>query len=282
MYYYDVKILARAARWLGKDDDAVHFERLAQDIREAFNRTFLNPETNQYATGSQTSNAMPLFLNLVPEDRISAVLENLVNDIRARGNHTTAGDVGHQFVLQALAKYNRSDVVGEMAVQTDFPSYGYQVTHGATTLTETWDGPTRGFSQNHFMLGHIEEWFYRSLGGIDFDPLEPAFKRIRIKPHPVADVTWARTEYRSMYGWIRCAWKIEKDVMTLEVEIPPDTRAEIYLRAEDPSLVKESGVSAQEAIGRKSQKESGYTVFEVGSGVYHFQSPISQRRESLE
>ena len=122
---------------------------------------------------------MPLVLGLVPENLRQAVLENLIKDIRAHGNHVTAGDIGFHYVVRALTDNGRSDVLFEMLSRDDSPSYGYQLERGATTLTEAWDA-NPGSSQNHFMLGHAEEWFYRGLAGIDVDMSRPDSRQIVI------------------------------------------------------------------------------------------------------
>ncbi len=229
MNYEDARILAQVARLLGRADDAGQYDRLAADIKAQFSRRFFNAGTNEYATGSQTANAMALVMGVVEPERRNAVLKNLIRDIRLHGNHTSAGDVGHRYVLLALAEGGRSDVVFDMASQTDHPSYGYQVRHGATSLTEAWDGPTRGASQNHFMLGHIEEWFYRSLAGINVDLSAEGARRITIRPDPVGDVTWVKATYDSIFGPIGSEWTTDGVRFTLTVSIPANTRAVVHV-----------------------------------------------------
>ncbi|MCL5671712.1 MAG: alpha-L-rhamnosidase, partial [Acidobacteria bacterium] len=211
IFYYDVAILSKVAQVLGAKEDERRYRRIAEEIWRAFNKTFFNSQTNQYATGSQTSNGMPLALGLVQPEREPAVVENLVRDIRAHGYHTTSGDVGHRFVLLALTQAGRSDVVFEMTRQTTSPSYGYQVEHGATTLTEAWDGPTSGNSQNHFMLGHVEEWFYAGLAGIGADANSPGFQKIILRPQVVGDLEYVRASYNSACGVIKSEWEIKDD-----------------------------------------------------------------------
>ncbi|HEQ60600.1 MAG TPA: alpha-L-rhamnosidase, partial [Firmicutes bacterium] len=278
IYYQDLTTLARIAALLRMEDDAEHYTTLARDVRRAFNERFFDPETSQYATGSQTSNAMPLLLGLVEPANAAAVLENLVQDVRAHNNHLTAGDVGHRYLVQALAEGGRSDVVFDMTAQTDPPSYGFQVEHGATTLTETWD-PRLGFSQNHFMMGHVEEWFYRSLAGIDRDPRGAGFDRFLIRPQLVGDLTWVKASYLSIRGRISVEWRIDGSDLDLKVTIPPNTTATVYVPARDIDKVTESGRPAVESEGvRFLRMEAGSAVFEVGSGNYAFQS--QQLREA--
>jgi alpha-L-rhamnosidase len=160
-----VTVLARTARLLGKEDDAKQYETLAKDIRAAFNAKFFNPSTGTYATNSQTANAMPLVLGLVEPENRPSTLEAIVKDVRDRGNALTAGDVGYRYLLRALADQGRSDAIYDMNNQSDRPGYGMQLKRGATSLTEAWDA-NPGSSQNHFMLGQIDEWFFHDLAGI--------------------------------------------------------------------------------------------------------------------
>lgn len=275
-YYHNATLLQQIATLLGKPDDARRYADLAAQIRSSFNQRFFHPDTHQYATGSQTANAMALIFNLVDPDRRPLVLANLIKDIRNHANHTTAGDVGHLFVLRALADANRSDVIFDMASRTDHPSYGYQVEHGATSLTEAWDGPTRGASQNHFMLGHIEEWFYRGLAGIHFDLALP--QPITIRPSLVGDLTWARARYDSPLGRIVSDWKLDHGKLTLAVTIPANASALIHLPTSDPNAIAESGkpiASSQDV--QFLQRDNAAAVFRVGSGSYVFTSPYSPK-----
>ncbi len=273
IFYYDVAILSKVAQVLGAKEDERRYRRIAEEIWRAFNKTFFNSQTNQYATGSQTSNGMPLALGLVQPEREPAVVENLVRDIRAHGYHTTSGDVGHRFVLLALTQAGRSDVVFEMTRQTTSPSYGYQVEHGATTLTEAWDGPTSGNSQNHFMLGHVEEWFYAGLAGIGADANSPGFQKIILRPQVVGDLEYVRASYNSACGVIKSEWEIKDDQLELMVAIPVNATAEVHVPAKSAETVTENS----QPVGRSRQvkflrMEKGCAVFGVGSGLYRFVS----------
>ena len=174
-------ILARIAALLGKPDEEKQFDELAEQVRAAFNKTFYHRDTHQYATGSQCADSLAVVMNLVDETNRAAVVSNIVADVRAKG--LTAGDVGYRYLLRALADNGHSDVIYELNNQSDKPGYGYQLKMGATSLTEKWDASVGSFgSQNHFMLGQINEWFYHDLAGIQPDPAGPGFKRIIINP----------------------------------------------------------------------------------------------------
>src|ERR1017187_7115749 len=171
LYWSDLDVMERAARVLGLPAGSPDANRLATRFQKAYWKD------GTYATGSQTSLAMPLALGLAPAAARSGLVEKLVADIRAHGNHTTAGDIGYRYVLRALMEAGRSDVVYAMAVADTAPSYAGQIARGATALTEAWDANPNS-SQNHLMLGHIEEWFYAGLAGIR--PQDPGLRHIEI------------------------------------------------------------------------------------------------------
>ena len=267
MYFYDAQIVAETARLLGKTTDAEKYAKLAGDIREAFNRAFFHADTGQYATGSQASNAIPLVLGLVEPKRAADVLESLVKDVRARGNHLTAGDIGHRFLVQALNQGGRSDVVFDMTNQRDVPSYGSQIEQGATSLTEVWD-PKRGFSQNHCMLGHIEEWFYNGLAGIQLDSRTVGFRTFVIKPQVVGDITWVKAHYDSIHGRIVSEWKRENGTLVMDVTVPPNTTATVYVPADkDKTVTVDDGADPSIAPTRR---DAAAAVYDVGSGKHRF------------
>jgi len=270
IYYQDLVILKDAAALLGKADEAGQFEKEAQAVKTAFNQRFFNAEKNQYDRNSQTANAMPLVLGLVPEERRAAVLEGLVAQIRAGGNQVTAGDIGFNYLVRALSDGGQGDVLYDMLVRDDGPGYAYQLKKGATSLTEAWD-TNPGSSQNHCMLGHIEEWFYRGLGGISSDPEGPGFKKIIIKPQVVGDLAGANVTYDCPYGHIVSNWKREGNKLTMDVTIPANTTATVYVPAKDVASITESGNTMNQAAGIKFLRmENHAALFEVGSGSYRF------------
>ena len=233
-WFADLRILARAARILGREVDAQNLERDAAGVRAAFDKAFYRPAGNTYATGSQTSLAMPLALGLAPDSARPGLVEALVADIRRKENHTSAGDIGYHYVIGALLDAGRSDVLYDMATRTDSPSYGAQLAAGATSLTEAWDADP-GSSQNHLMLGHIEEWFYAGLAGIRPDPAVPGLRRLRIAPQVVGDLTSVDASWDTFRGTVSVRWRIEAGVWKGEVELPPGITAEVWLpKAERP------------------------------------------------
>lgn len=273
-YYCDAKILSRAAALLGQADEANQFDRLAGEIRVAFNRAFFNSTNRQYAAGSQCANAIALVMELAEPSNRPTVLDAVVRDVRDRGNALTAGDVGYRYLLRALAEGDRSDVIFDINNQSDKPGYGYQLNQGATSLTEAWDAG-RGSSQNHFMLGQITEWFYHDLAGIGDDPASPGFKKIIIKPALVGDVTWVKAGYHSIRGLIASNWRRQGNTLNLEVRIPANTTATVYLPVRPGAEVTENGAPVRRARDIKLlRSEKNCAVYSVGSGSYSFQSQL--------
>lgn len=267
-YYQDLQILEQADRLLGQEANANRYAALAAGVKKAFQRDFFRPETGQYATGSQTAQAMPLVLNMSPAADRARVFGHLVDDVTRRGNQQTAGDIGYHYVVRALMDAGRSDVLFAMTNRTDPPSYGAQLARGATALTEAWDADPSS-SQNHCMLGHIEEWFYAGLAGIEAD-----FDRITIRPQPVGDVTWVKGWHDAARGRVESDWKIDGSVFELTVRIPANATATVFLPGQSLRQVTESGHPVSEAEGVHFLRHEGKAlVFEVASGQYTFRAP---------
>jgi len=272
-YYQNAVLLHQIAALLGKDDDAQRYATQATAIAAAFQKRFYHADSHQYGSekqmGSQCANALALVLGLVPEGDRAAVLDNVVKDVEARG--LTAGDVGYRYLLRALADGGRSDVIYAMNNQTAKPGYGMMVRLGKTALTEGWDG---GSSQDHFMLGQINEWFYHDLAGIQPDPEAPGFAKVVIQPAFVKGIDSASATYRSVRGPITSEWKRDGGTIALHVAIPPNVTATVHIPTAQPEAVKESGLLAERSPGvRLLHRENGAAVYTVASGDYTFTAP---------
>jgi len=267
-YYEDLQALEQIATLLVRGEDASTYASQAAQVKEAFNARLFHPDTNQYDRGSQTANALALTLHLVPPAHEEAVLNNLVADIHAHGDHVTAGDVGFHYVVRALTDNGRSDVLDAMLSRTDSPSYGYQLARGATTLTEAWD-TNPDSSQNHFMLGHGEEWFYRGLAGLRIDmALKPA-DAIALMPTPVEGVNSASASFQSAMGPVDIAWQHSGSALRVQVTIPAGAQAVLHLPS--ASAWQESGGPATAAAGvLASHPEDAGLELRLGSGHYQF------------
>lgn len=269
-YYYDLKILAEVASILGKNEDARKYLDLSLEVKKAYNNKFFNKETAQYGTGSQTANAISVYMGLVEDQYKERVIENIVKDIRAHGNGVTAGDIGYRYLLRVLDEHHRSELIFDMNSRSDVPGYGLQLAKGATSLTESWQGNTIS-SNNHFMLGHLMEWFYSGLGGIKAAANSPGFREIVIRPEPVGDVNHVQASHMSPYGMIRTEWEKNASSFKLKVRIPVNSTAVIYLPATQHSVVKENGKILSD---RSELKNLGFLegrmMVKVGSGEYLF------------
>jgi hypothetical protein len=276
IYYYDYQIMSKMALIIGRIADAKQFEMKADSIRWAFNKEFFKAETGLYSTRSNTTLAMPLVLNIADPKNRKAIIDTLVSDIRKRGNSFTSGDVGYRFLLKALAMEGYSNVIFDMNNQSDRPGYGYQLKMGATSLTEKWDASVGSFgSQNHFMLGQINEWFFNDLAGISVDENGAGFRKSIIKPMVVGDLKWVKGAYQTVSGLITTEWKSYNGIFTLDVTIPANTSATVYVPALKEKEVKESGKPTAKVLGVKFIKMvNDKAVYEVGSGTYHFESKL--------
>ena len=264
-YYQNLRVVEQASRLLGHGADADRYGALAERVREAFNRTFFDPKTGQYSTGSQTAQAMPLVMDLCPRGERKRVLEALANDVTRRGNQQTAGDIGYHYLVRALLEGGRSDLLFTMTNRSDPPSYGAQLERGATSLTEAWDADPAS-SQNHCMLGHIEEWFYAGLAGIEAD-----LDHISIKPQPVGDITWVKAWHDTARGRVESSWKKDGTGFELTVRIPANTTATVFLPARSREQLTESGRPVSEVQGvRYLRQEDTSLVLEVAPGHYTF------------
>ncbi|MEP7142060.1 MAG: family 78 glycoside hydrolase catalytic domain [Ferruginibacter sp.] len=268
IYYYDLTILEMAAQLLGKTADVKEYGELAESVKAAFNTTYFNTATKQYGTGSQTSNAVSVYMKLVDAADKEAVIDNMVKEIRSRNNSLSAGDIGYRYLLKVLDESGRSDVIFDMNNRSDVPGYGYQLSKGATALTESWQAlPT--VSNNHFMLGHIMEWFYEGLAGICEAEDAVAFNKIIIRPQPVGDIRYAKATYQSAYGLIKSGWKITGNIFELNVEVPVNTSAAIYLPIAEGAKLFE-GTRNNLKMVNAVNIEKGKAIVAIGSGNYHF------------
>lgn len=222
-YIFDLQLLTRAAEMTGRKADVEKYSALLKDVTASFNRTFYKPDSCYYGTGSQTSNALPLYLGLTGENK-QKVMQSLIADIKAHGNRLTTGDVGNRYLFQTLAKNGLNELLYTMLNHYETPGYGFQLRHGATTLTEQWD-PRQGSSWNHFMMGQIDEWLFKTLAGIQNRPGTHGLRHLLITPTLVGDLQYVKASTASLYGKI----SVNCSRTQLTVEIPVGSDATIVL-----------------------------------------------------
>jgi alpha-L-rhamnosidase len=272
--YRQLKIAAAIADALGRGDDAAGYRADADRVRDRFNATFLDEEDGRYETATdpgyrQTSNLLALAFGMVPAEHKRRVLDNVVADIRAKGNHLDTGTLGTEVILSVLTENGAEDVAYAIANQRTYPSWGYWYANGADTMWENWDLNVR--SRAHFFLGTSEQWLYRHVAGIDADA--PGYKRITIRPHPGGGLHDASASYDSIHGEIKSAWEAGDDGFELKATVPVNTVATVYVPADAAASVTESGRPAAKAPGvRFLRMDDGNAVFEVGAGKYRFVS----------
>jgi alpha-L-rhamnosidase len=278
--YYDLRLMERYAKQLEQSEDAARFGKLADDLKAAFNKKFYNRELGQYDNGSQTSCVLPLYFGLVPQSERQRVFDRLVRKItQETNNHIGTGLIGGQFLNRVLSDNGRADLAYTIAAQKDYPSWGYMVGQGATTVWELWNGDTADpamNSGNHLMLvGDLAIWLYESLAGIRPDDLEPGFKHIIMRPEVVAGLDWVQASHRSPYGLIESSWQKKGAALEWKITIPPGATATVSLPAADPSNAKESGGPLPEAEGVEVVGvKDGRIELRLGSGKYDFESKL--------
>ncbi len=237
-FCHNCRILARTAELLGRPEDKAYFGALAAKVAAAFNKKFFHPEANAYRSGTQCSYVLPLAFDLVPADHRAAVAANLIDDVLVKHQgHLTVGLVGMQWFMQTLDKVGRPDVAFTVATQTTWPSWGYMIAKGATSIWERWDQDTRDPGMNGesqmILAGNLAAWFYQTLAGIDYDPAQPGFRHVILRPRPVGDLTAVTAAHKCPYGTIRSAWRIRDGVFHWDVTVPPDTTATVYVPTND-------------------------------------------------
>jgi len=317
-YYHDTLILSKIAHILGKPEDTKKYSELSEEIKEAFNRKFLKEERYSaekysdlymkveallpvtisedkkkemikgfmamFATSGQTSNVLPLFLDMVPEDKRKAVLKNLVDDIVVtHGNHINTGIVGTRYILDVLTKYGQANLAYKLVTQRTYPSWGYMIREGATTIWEKWEYLAEGGmnSHNHIMFGSVDAWFYKVLAGINIDPASSGFRRIIIKPFIVGDLKYVSASVKTIRGMVSSNWTRQDKSLVLDVTFPVNSQAKVHIPKmglkkvivkEGEKTVWENGSYLQGIAGiTGGSEDEDYVTFNVGSGLYSFE-----------
>ncbi|HKC29097.1 MAG TPA: family 78 glycoside hydrolase catalytic domain, partial [Jatrophihabitans sp.] len=266
-YYKEADDTAQAARVLGRATDAAHFSQLADRIKAAFNAKFLDTADGIYHTDQavgyrQASNALPLTFGLVPAGLVGKVAANLAADVEAHGNHLNTGDAGTKELLPALSEHGYADVAYAVATQTTYPSWGYQIGLGATTLWERWEKVSRSY--DHAFQGTIDDWFYRDLVGIK--PAAPGYAQITVHPYVPGGLSHAAATLDTAHGSVRSSWTKIGGKLHLHVTLPVNTSATVHV----PLFGHGEGTApAGSQLVRIDSHEAVYTV---GSGTWEFTS----------
>lgn len=285
-FCYELRLMQKFAGLLGKEKDAADYAKSADEMKTAFNRKFLEPVEVRYSNNTTTANLLALAFDLVPEEHKGKIVDNLLQKLLGEnGGHVGNGIVGGQWLMRTLTNTGHEDVACLLAGQSTYPSWGYMVNRGATTIWELWNGdfgdPGMN-SHNHVMLlGDLVIWFYENLAGIRADPASPAFKHILMKPVVAGDLAFVKASHKSIYGEIKSAWSIDNEQFKWDITIPANTSATVSVPTLTNEEVMESGKPASKGKGIKFVRwEEDRAVFEIQSGSYSFSSKGAKKKNT--
>ncbi len=280
-YYHSTGLLAKAAGVLGYTGDQKYYSSLADSIAEAFHKRFFLKDSLNYPWGTQTANLIPLNFSLTPDSLKPVTAGNIIKDVKDRGFHPTTGFLGTNLLLPTLSNYGEHESAYKTAINTEYPSWGYMVKKGASSMWELWNSDTErpeGMnSRNHFALGSVGEWYFSHLAGIS--AMEPGFKKIKIRPMPAEGLDWVTVDYETPYGMLRAYWSKDKGSLHLDVTIPTNSSAEVHIPISgfqnpevleiDRVLLSNGEFTSAESIEMVSL-DAGYLTLDIPSGSYGF------------
>jgi alpha-L-rhamnosidase len=258
-YYVDAVILSKTAALFKKEADVKYYSSLADKIKKAINDKYFHAETGLYGTGLQTELSMALQWGIVPEELKAKVALNLANRVKADGMHLDVGVLGTKAILNALSDNGQADVAYKLAAQDTYPSWGWWIANGATTLYENWNiQAERDISLNHMMFGEIGAWFFKGLGGIKVDESQPGFKNVNLQPNFPVGLNKFEASHESPYGMITSSWKRSGKSIIYDVVIPANSTASVYF----PLVAGQKAYQNGKVLTDK---------YDIGAGIYHFE-----------
>ncbi|MFI2650967.1 family 78 glycoside hydrolase catalytic domain [Micromonospora fulviviridis] len=278
-YAYTIRLLGEMAAAIGRDDDAARYAALAKDIAQAFVDTYV-ADDGTVQGDSQTGYVLAIGMNLLPEPLRSKAADRLVANVRRHDWHLSTGFLGTPDLLPALSDTGHADVAYRLLLNDTYPSWGYEIGKGATTVWERWNSimPDGSFgdvsmnSFNHYAYGAVGDWMYRTIAGIQPDPGNPGYTHLTFAPQPGGGLTSARASYRAAQGIIGSDWSLDgRGDMRLRLTVPGNTTATVRIPAPGRNAVTEGGRPANEADGvRFVRMDGAVAVYEIGSGSYSF------------
>ncbi len=277
-FAHSTQLVINAAQVLGKTDDVATYTALLQHVKEAFLQEYMTPN-GRLVSGTQTAYVLALNFDMLPESLRAQAAKRLADNVKDYGDHLTTGFLGTPYLCHVLGRFGYTDVAYSLLLQETYPSWLYPVKMGATTIWERWDGqkPDSTFqtpgmnSFNHYAYGAIGDWMYRVMAGIDTYSDAPGYKKIRIQPHIGGNINYANADLNTGYGTTGVHWKKDNGVFTMDITIPANTTASVFIPAGGADKIKEgdknlSDIKEIKVVG----KEGDYVLVEVGSGTYHF------------
>ncbi|TWT98345.1 glycoside hydrolase family 78 protein [Stieleria varia] len=282
------KMMSEMAAAIGREDEAAAYRDQFQRTKKAFQAKYLQAD-GSINVNTQTAQALALFADLIPEDQREATGRRLAEMLSENGNHMATGFLGTRPLLPVLSSAGQHDLATFLLQSREFPSWGYEIQNGATTIWERWDSYTKedAFGRHnaamnsfsHYAFGAVCEWMFETLAGISSDG--PGYKHITIHPHPPTlgsnamhdSIDWVRASYDSIRGPIRSEWKLAAGTFELNVTIPANTNATVYLPATQASEITEGGMPIEgNSNVRLIQIQDSLAALAVGSGSYTFRS----------
>jgi alpha-L-rhamnosidase len=273
-----VQLLINSAKVLNKPEDEIYFTGLLKKVKDAFLKEYVTPN-GRLISGTQTAYVLALNFDMLPENLRTQAAGRLAENVKSYDTHLTTGFLGTPYLCHVLTRFGYTDLSYQLLLQEDYPSWLYPVKMGATTIWERWDGqkPDSTFqtpgmnSFNHYAYGAIGVWMYRQMVGLDTYEDGVGYKHIKVKPHIGGGFTNAAASLQTYYGTLSSGWKIENSKIWMEVEIPANTTATVYVPAANAGLITESDRPLVSSTDIKiSGEEDGYVVLQLGSGKYHF------------
>ncbi len=274
------ELTAQAAEVLGKPEDAARFRNLYEDVKVAFNRTYVSAD-GHIKGNTQGSYAIPIAFGLLDREKTKLAGNLLIKAVEHSDWHLTTGFIGTKDLMLALSKIGRNDVAYRLIFNDTYPSWGFSIKNGATSIWERWNGwtPDKGFgdpkmnSFAHYSFGAVYQWMVENIGGIRSD--SPAYERLIIAPQMDAKLTHAETRYDSVRGRIETRWSKQGGALSLSITLPPNTTGTVYIPAANDSVITEGGQPVAKVSGIKFlREEPGMAVYAIESGSYHFQSSL--------
>jgi alpha-L-rhamnosidase len=278
-FAYSTQILLNTATVLGKTEDVTYYTNLLQKVKDAFVKEYVTAN-GRLVSGTQTAYVLALHFDMLPESFRKSTAEKLADNIKNYGNHLTTGFLGTPYICHVLSRFGYTDIAYKLLLQETYPSWLYPVKMGATTIWERWDGikpdstfqvPTMN-SFNHYAYGAIGDWMYRVMVGLDTYEDGPGYKHIKIQPHIGGGFTHASASLQTYYGTLSSGWKTEAGKIILDVEIPANTRATVYVPAANTEAITENGTALSSLKDiTVTGKENDFVILKIGSGKYHFE-----------
>jgi alpha-L-rhamnosidase len=279
-YAHDAQLMAQMAAAIGHTEDADKYNALFSKIKAAFDTAYVQSDGTVHGD-TQTSYLVALHWNLLPDNLKPLAAQHLADAIHRNNDHLSTGFVGVGYLCPTLTDNGLNDIAYKLLLTDTFPSWGFSVRQGATTIWERWDGwtPDKGFqdpgmnSFNHYSLGSVSEWLYRYVAGIDGDTSHPGFEHILLHPHPGPGLTSVDSSFNSIRGLIVSQWKEDNGSFDWNFTIPANTTATVTVPSDGTSEVTQNGKSVTTLPGiQVLTPVAGSNVYELGSGTYHFVS----------